>query len=370
MMTDVLIIKAGIAHRERETKYNGQELGLCIAFQKAGLNARVIYFSDTVDTVQQSEHNREITYVPCRKLGNQAYVSVNQLKAFPTKAVFIMADNKLFVSGIINFYLKQGIVPVCYFGVLFSNSNKKIKKIVSRVILETNRGAFAKTINIAKTQAARNELEKYKIGCKDVIPVGLDMTKLHLEPVEKNQIRSDMKYDQADKIILFVGRFVPEKKAPYFVEMFAELHKRDSSYKAIIIGNGAERDQVKNKIQEMELRDSVKLIDGVEYANMYKYYCLADCFVNLSKIEIFGMAILESMFYGCPVVAHSAPGPDSIIEQGKTGWLLSGYNKYEWADRVEACVGEEVNSTVAKDSIIHNFTWDTIAKRIEKYFML
>lgn len=34
------------------------------------------------------------------------------------------------------------------------------------------------------------------------------------------------------------------------------------------------------------------------------------------------MAILEAMYYGCKVVAWDAPGPNLIIENGKSGWLV------------------------------------------------
>lgn len=368
MITDVLIIKAGIAHRARENQYNGQEVGLCGAFRELGLSANVVCFSETVKEIEVSVYHSEITYIPCKRIGNQALINTRYLDHFTTKAVFIMADNKLFVNSIINYYLAKGITPVCYFGVLFSNSKRKILKLVSRAILEINRAAFSRTINVAKTKAACSELEDNRIHCDDIIPVGLDKSKLNMGEINREELRASLGYSSEDRLLLFVGRFVPEKMAPFFIELLSGIRKRDPHFKAIVIGSGAEKDLVLSKIEACSMEQYVRLIDSVQYAEMYQYYNAADCFVNLSKIEIFGMAILESMFYGCPVVAHSAPGPDSIIENGVTGYLLSDYKLEDWVDRIMKCSYEKQFSEVARNRIIDSFIWDKIACRIIEHF--
>ena len=88
---------------------------------------------------------------------------------------------------------------------------------------------------------------------------------------------------------------------------------------------------------------------------------MADSFVNLNRPEIFGMAILEAMYYSCKVVALKAPGPDLIIENGKSGWLV----------RYDEEVIEKImdNSDISKEAhmrVIDEFTWESSAKKILK----
>lgn len=86
---------------------------------------------------------------------------------------------------------------------------------------------------------------------------------------------------------------------------------------------------------------------------------MADSFVNLNRQEIFGMAILEAMYYGCKVVAWDAPGPNLIIENGKSGWLV----------RDDEEVIEKImdNADISKEAhmrVIDEFTWESSAKNI------
>lgn len=68
------------------------------------------------------------------------------------------------------------------------------------------------------------------------------------------------------------------------------------------------------------------------------------------------MAILEAMYYGCKVVAWRAPGPELIIEDGKSGYLAE--------DTVSVCEDIMENADVSIESrkrILQSFTWDNAA---------
>ena len=71
------------------------------------------------------------------------------------------------------------------------------------------------------------------------------------------------------------------------------------------------------------------------------------------------MAILEAMYYGCKVVAWNAPGPDLIIENGKSGWLAE--SNEEVIERIldTTDVGEEEHHRV-----LCEFTWESSAKKM------
>lgn len=81
--------------------------------------------------------------------------------------------------------------------------------------------------------------------------------------------------------------------------------------------------------------------------------------INLNQQEIFGMAILEAMYYGCKVVAWNAPGPNLIIENRKSGWLTESND--EVIERIldATDVGKE-----AHRRILREFTWESSAKKI------
>lgn len=92
---------------------------------------------------------------------------------------------------------------------------------------------------------------------------------------------------------------------------------------------------------------------------MWKYYMASDYFVNLNSGEIFGMSILEAMFYRLTVIALSAPGPSYIINNGINGYLVDSD-----AEIVDMLSGDNVKRTgnEAHDRIMKSFTWDSTAR--------
>ena len=87
---------------------------------------------------------------------------------------------------------------------------------------------------------------------------------------------------------------------------------------------------------------------------MSRYY------VNLNRHEIYGMAILEAMYYECPVIAFHAPGPDFLLDNGRCGYLCGSDEEMLSAlsDAVLADFGSPVSesgiSTVCDSSSSEN----------------
>jgi 1,2-diacylglycerol 3-alpha-glucosyltransferase len=142
-----------------------------------------------------------------------------------------------------------------------------------------------------------------------------------------------------------------------------------------MIGKGELEGQVRDRIGEIRGRHPDKavitLIDKVDNSRMWKYYRSCVCMVNLNDHEIFGMSILEAMYYELPVVAIKAPGPGFIMngcgneESGSLGLLCDDYDQI-----VQALgnIGTEdvaaVDVRAAHAHIVNDFMWDRTAEII------
>lgn len=73
------------------------------------------------------------------------------------------------------------------------------------------------------------------------------------------------------------------------------------------------------------------------------------------------MALLEAMFYGCKVVAWTAPGPEFIIENGKSGYLAKSKD-----DIIEKITDDKIFSYAAHERVISNFTWKKTSEIMSK----
>ena len=86
--------------------------------------------------------------------------------------------------------------------------------------------------------------------------------------------------------------------------------------------------------------------------------------VNLNIGEIFGMAILEAMYYGCPVVARRSPGPEFIISDGTDGFIAESDKEVteKITELFENAKQRKSIADRAKEKVKTCFLWESIIK--------
>jgi glycosyltransferase involved in cell wall biosynthesis len=84
----------------------------------------------------------------------------------------------------------------------------------------------------------------------------------------------------------------------------------------IMVGDGPMREQYQQQYPDVEF---VGFKTGKDLAD---YYRMADVFVFPSRWETFGIVMIEAMACGTPVAAYPVPGPEDVIDQGVTGYMV------------------------------------------------
>ena len=126
-----------------------------------------------------------------------------------------------------------------------------------------------------------------------------------------------------------------------------------------MIGSGPLKKDVENFIFNRKLDNVILLQEKIPNKDMWRYYVSADCSLNLNRVEIFGMSILEAMYYECPVVAFAAPGPEMIISDKIDGYLFNDVEGIE--NLVEKAISNGRLSK-AKETIETRFMWTKTAE--------
>jgi len=124
----------------------------------------------------------------------------------------------------------------------------------------------------------------------------------------------------SDPVILAVGRLVPVKEFDALISVFSRVIRQMPS-RLMILGEGPERQNLENLIQELGLEDSVTLPGFLE--DPYPFISHASLFVLCSRHEGLPGALIEAMAFGIPLVATDCPsGPREILEDGRQGALV------------------------------------------------
>jgi glycosyltransferase involved in cell wall biosynthesis/predicted metal-dependent phosphoesterase TrpH len=118
--------------------------------------------------------------------------------------------------------------------------------------------------------------------------------------------------------VLYVGRLSNEKGIDLLAEAFLVARDRDPRLHLVLAGRGPEEEVLRRR-----LGDAATFLGWVEGDELPRTYASADLFMFASTTDTFGQVILEAQASGLPVLAVNAGGPAELIEDGRSGCLVS-----------------------------------------------
>ena len=115
-------------------------------------------------------------------------------------------------------------------------------------------------------------------------------------------------------------RLVPIKGLLYLIRAVGVLRARFPELRLEIVGSGRHGRALQGEVQQLRLADRVQFLGWrTDVEEVLKRW---DVFVLPSLQEAFGIAALEAMAAGLPVIASRVGGLPELVEHGQTGWLV------------------------------------------------
>jgi glycosyltransferase involved in cell wall biosynthesis len=133
----------------------------------------------------------------------------------------------------------------------------------------------------------------------DIVPLTRGVNRRHLNATVEHQ-------HNPVPVVLYAGRVSLEKG-------LADLCELSNQYRVIIVGDGPDRVRLERQYPAVEFVGYKK---GTELAN---YYAQADVFAFPSRVDTFGIVMIEAISLGTPVAAYPVTGPVDVIEPGING---------------------------------------------------
>lgn len=357
------IITLNIVPYTIERYYNVQEDGMGKALAAQGHEVIIYYLtkSKEAEDVNTENENYKIKYIYSYTLGKHAFPR----KCIISKSLDCLiacSDNHLYFPILFRWCSKNNIKCIPYVGVIESNNSNKMKKYIIDNLCH-NLHYYKRLQVMAKTPKMYDELREKGVVNVSLVPVGLDVDLLNKNyaKVSKTELKLNWDFREEEKVLLFVGRLEEEKEPLLMLDIFRHIHQLNNNYRLLMIGSGVLQIKVDEKIEELGIQEYVRKVAKIPNEKMWEAYRVAECLINLNKHEIFGMSILEAMYYQCRVIAWDAPGPRFILEDNRNGFICNSEEEiiYDILKEQGTLLLENAYQTV-----IQHFTWNSSARLI------
>lgn len=187
-----------------------------------------------------------------------------------------------------------------------------------------------------------------------VVPNFIDIPK-KVSSVSKCQREFMAKEDE--KIITHVSNLRPVKRVPDVIEVFKRIQEKIAS-KLIIVGDGPDREHCEALVSKLNLNEKVVFLGNSNEVD--KILCFSDLFILPSQKESFGLAALEAMASGVPVISSNAGGLPEVNIDGESGFLsLVGDVESMAKNALKILASEETLNSYKKRAIEVAMKFDT-----------
>ena len=221
-----------------------------------------------------------------------------------------------------------------------------------------------------KTKMAAQYIADKGITNTEVVGVGLDAEKFEAETRIKADTQALLDKMAGKRNILYVGAISERKNTALLLQAFAKLKKapENADVQLVLVGKGSEGYVQKCKSLPQE---GVVWCNFIENAQLKFVYETADIFTLPSSEEIFGMVLLEALYFGTATVASHTAGAETLISQGQTGIIVEDFDPDTWAKALDSLLRDpQTVATLGENaakSIREHFMWDGIAEKMLRH---
>lgn len=209
-------------------------------------------------------------------------------------------------------------------------------------------------------------------GRVEIVPPGVDHA--FFAPGDRRGARTALCWGD-EPTLLFVGRIQPLKGLDVAVGALAELDRPDVRLVAVGGASGTEGDVEVDRIltlaRDLGVQGQLTLVPPQPHHLLSTYYRAANVVLVPSRSESFGLVALEAAACGIPVVASAVGGLLTLVDHGRTGFLVPERDPAEFARDIARLLDDPLLAAdmgVAAAARARRYTWSFAAARLRRTY--
>ncbi|MFC7371383.1 glycosyltransferase family 4 protein [Fictibacillus iocasae] len=365
----VLIIR-NFASEVNIDSYNLQEIGMGKAFVKRGYDCDVIYYNNKNFDQMVYQHNQHKLTVKWTKaikfMSNSIYLSLLNKRELKGYDMIISTEYNQIMTFLLSVYCKDTLY--LYHGPYRDNNNKLIRSLYDAFLTPIIARNIKKVY--VKSELAKEYL--FEKGFQEIstIGVGLDIEKIEEDSNIRKDLLENIRAQLRDKKnLLYIGRLEEARNTSFLIKLIAEVSKFVSNINLVLIGEATSEDLKKylDLIRELNVEKNIIHIPKLRQSELKYIYKEMDIFLFPSNYDIFGMVLLESMYYQLPIISTLNGGSQTLLKNNNK-YIMDNLEIKTWSKMIlgilnDSSLKEELRNS-AKKNILKNYTWDNIVNKI------
>ena len=246
-----------------------------------------------------------------------------------------------------------------------------LRRIVMPIYRRLVRRATYVVVNSLKNVEYSRDLPR-RAGPFIEIPHGVDHRLYDMSDTRRAAIAIERRKQFGNSpVIGFVGRFVRYKGLPILIQALLHL----DGVHALLIGNGPQRNLIKELVRATGLADRVHFLGEVNETEKIRQLAMMDLLVlpSVDTTEAFGVAQIEAQLMGLPVIASRLPtGVTDVTIDNVTGLLVPPSEPVALAHAISRLIGDPAFAhqlgLAGRKHALERFTLDAFKKRFGQLF--
>lgn len=217
-------------------------------------------------------------------------------------------------------------------------------------------GSWINRALVAVSEEVRRDFEHHlKFSGVQVIPNYIDLRAFtkSLDQLKREAVRAELGIGKDDVVVLHVGRLHAQKGQDFLLDAFATARGKTPQLALILVGEGRLRRDLEERARAVNLSKAISFTGALRDVTLY--YKAADIFAFPSRYEAFGIALLEAMAAGLPVVASRTGGITELatdeaallVPVGDVDGLASALSLLAGDPARRACLGSAARARAA-----------------------
>ena len=197
-----------------------------------------------------------------------------------------------------------------------------------------------------------------------MVGVGLDESrfgKVHLSSSKKENLN-----------ILYIGKIEERRNTLFILEIMKRIKELNLQIKLTLIGDGKEKYLNKcQKFIDCYHLNNIEWIRKVDNSKTIDYYLNSDVFILPTSYEIFGMVLLETLFFGTPFISTKNGGSTTLANE-INGKVILDFHVDEWIAAIMELANK--NSLIEKEKrhnyIKNSYTRDSLSNTFISFYKM